>query len=96
MWIRSVPFCVTCLWRRKWTRRPITQSWASPNSQISTPAARRQTGLAANGLISGSNRFGGNTIRMEAKKTVQSTGEAQRSAVNVFVWTETSLVGSVA
>ena len=96
MWIRSVPFCVSCLWSRKWTSRPITHSCARPNSQISTPEARRQTGLAANGLISGSNRAGGSTIRIEAKKIVHSTGDAQRAAVNVFEWTETSLVGRVA
>jgi len=75
---------VTLLWRRKWTRRPITHSWASPKNQISAVAARRQTGRAASGLTSGSMPGGGMTTRMETKKSVQSTGDAQRTAVNVF------------
>ncbi len=94
MWISSVPLCVTLLWSRKWTSRLITQSCARPNIQIRTAAARRQTGFAASGLISGSKRAGGSTIRIETRNSPQSTGAVQRKAVNVFEWTETSRSGS--
>ena len=95
MWIRSVPLLVTLLWSRKCTSRLITHSWAKPKSQIMKVPALRYIGRAASGLTSGSTPLGGTTITIEMKKSVHSTGAAQRIAVNVFEWTETSLVGSV-
>ena len=96
MWIRSVPLFVTWLRSRKCTSRLITHSWATPKTQIMVVPALRKTGRAASGLTSGSNPFGGITTTIETKNSVHSTGEAQRMAVKVFEWTETSLVGSVA